>query len=167
VPSTTRRSQRCRTLAISVTDVANIAERRTDRMLDANRSHGLPPFLAYEVGVDSGHMIAQYTQAGIVAELKRLAVPASVDSIPSSAMQEDHVFLGWHAGRKLRRSVDGLRRVIVVEILTAAQALDFRSPLTPAPSPAPSMIWSVPSWTDPVPITFADTKGNTARTLFT
>ncbi len=120
-------------LAISVADVANIAERRTDRMLDANRSHGLPPFLAYEVGVDSGHMIAQYTQAGIVAELKRLAVPASVDSIPSSAMQEDHVSLGWHAGRKLRRSIDGLRRVLAVEILTAARALDFRAPLRPSP----------------------------------
>ena len=120
-------------LAISVADVANIAERRTDRMLDANRSHGLPPFLAYEVGVDSGHMIAQYTQAGIVAELKRLAVPASVDSIPSSAMQEDHVSLGWHAGRKLRRSIDGLRRVLAVEILTAARALDFRAPLQPGP----------------------------------
>ncbi len=118
-------------LAISVADVANIAERRTDRMLDRNRSHGLPPFLAFEVGVDSGHMIAQYTQAGIVAELKRLAVPASVDSIPSSAMQEDHVSLGWHAGRKLRRAVDGLRRVLAVEILTAARALDFRAPLQP------------------------------------
>ncbi|WP_354527535.1 histidine ammonia-lyase [Nakamurella sp. UYEF19] len=120
-------------LAISVADVANIAERRTDRMLDANRSHGLPPFLAYEVGVDSGHMIAQYTQAGIVAELKRLAVPASVDSIPSSAMQEDHVSLGWHAGRKLRRALDGYRRVLAVEILTAARALDFRIPLEPSP----------------------------------
>jgi len=120
-------------LAISVADVANIAERRTDRMLDANRSRGLPPFLAFEVGVDSGHMIAQYTQAGIVAELKRLAVPASVDSIPSSAMQEDHVSLGWHAGRKLRRSVDGFRRVVAIEILTAARALDFRAPLSPSP----------------------------------
>ena len=108
-------------LAISVADVAGISERRTDRMLDAARSHGLPPFLAHEVGVDSGHMIAQYTQAGIVSELKRLAVPASVDSIPSSAMQEDHVSLGWHAGRKLRRAVDGLRRVLAIEILTAAQ----------------------------------------------
>jgi len=120
-------------LAISVADAANIAERRTDRMLDANRSHGLPPFLAYEVGVDSGHMIAQYTQAAIVAELKRLAVPASVDSIPSSAMQEDHVSLGWHGGRKLRRSVDGFRRVLAIELLTAARALDFRCPLEPAP----------------------------------
>lgn len=118
-------------LAISVADVAGIAERRTDRMLDVSRSHGLPPFLAHEVGVDSGHMIAQYTQAGIVSELKRLAVPASVDSIPSSAMQEDHVSMGWHAGRKLRRSIDGLRRVIAIEILTAARALDLRGPLAP------------------------------------
>ncbi len=118
-------------LAISVADVASISERRTDRMLDPARSHGLPPFLAFEVGVDSGHMIAQYTQAGLVAELKRNAVPASVDSIPSSAMQEDHVSFGWHAGRKLRRSVDGLRRVLAVEMLTAARALDLRAPLRP------------------------------------
>jgi len=118
-------------LAISVADVAGISERRTDRMLDASRSQGLPPFLAHEVGVDSGHMIAQYTQAGIVSELKRLAAPASVDSIPSSAMQEDHVSMGWHAGRKLRRAVDGLRRVIAIEILTAARALDLRAPLQP------------------------------------
>lgn len=120
-------------LAIAAADVASISERRTDRMLDRNRSHGLPAFLAYEVGVDSGHMIAQYTQAGIVSEMKRLAVPASVDSIPSSAMQEDHVSLGWHAARKLRKSVDGLIRVLAIEILTAARALDFRSPLQPGP----------------------------------
>jgi histidine ammonia-lyase len=118
-------------LAISVADVASVAERRTDRMLDPARSHGLPPFLAHEVGVDSGHMIAQYTQAGIVSELKRLAAPASVDSIPSSAMQEDHVSMGWHAARKLRRSIDGLGRVLAIEILTAARALDLRAPLEP------------------------------------
>jgi histidine ammonia-lyase len=118
-------------LAISVADTASISERRTDRMLDPARSHGLPPFLAHEVGVDSGHMIAQYTQAGIVSELKRLAAPASVDSIPSSAMQEDHVSMGWHAGRKLRRALDGLTRVLAIEILTAARALDLRAPLAP------------------------------------
>ncbi|HET8591190.1 MAG TPA: histidine ammonia-lyase [Nakamurella sp.] len=118
-------------LAISVADVASISERRTDRLLDPARSHGLPPFLAHEVGVDSGHMIAQYTQAGIVSELKRLAVPASVDSIPSSAMQEDHVSMGWHAARKLRRSADGLARVLAIEILTAARGLDLRAPLQP------------------------------------
>ena len=123
-------------LAIAVADLASMAERRTDRMLDIARSHGLPPFLAAEPGVDSGHMIAQYTQAAIVSELKRLAVPASVDSIPSSAMQEDHVSMGWSAGRKLRRAIDGLTRVLAVEILTAARALDLRAPLAPAPATA-------------------------------
>ena len=123
-------------LAIATADVASISERRTDRFLDKARSHGLPPFLAADPGVDSGHMIAQYTQAAIVSELKRLANPASVDSIPSSAMQEDHVSMGWSAARKLRRSVDGLARVIGVEYLTAARALDMRAPLTPAPGTA-------------------------------
>jgi histidine ammonia-lyase len=123
-------------LAIAVADLASIAERRTDRMLDTARSHGLPPFLAGDAGVDSGHMIAHYTQAGIVSELKRLAAPASVDSIPTSAMQEDHVSMGWSAGRKLRRAVDGLTQVLAIEALTAARALDQRAPLTPAPATA-------------------------------
>ncbi|WP_328606709.1 histidine ammonia-lyase [Amycolatopsis sp. NBC_00345] len=120
-------------LAIPVADVASIAERRTDRMLDKARSQGLPPFLANDPGVDSGHMIAQYTQAAVVSELKRLAVPASVDSIPSSAMQEDHVSMGWSAARKLRKAVDGLTTVLAIELLTAARALDFRAPLEPSP----------------------------------
>ncbi len=113
-------------LAIVAADVASISERRTDRFLDKARNHDLPPFLADDPGVDSGHMIAQYTQAAIVSELKRLAAPASVDSIPSSAMQEDHVSMGWNAARKLRRSVDGLSRVVAIELLTAARALDLR-----------------------------------------
>ncbi|MBG6083893.1 histidine ammonia-lyase [Zhihengliuella flava] len=113
-------------LAIASADLASISERRTDRFLDKARSHGLNAFLADDPGVDSGHMIAQYTQAGIVSELKRLANPASVDSIPSSAMQEDHVSMGWSAGLKLRRSIDGLARVIAVELLTSARALDMR-----------------------------------------
>lgn len=121
-------------LAIAVADVASISERRTDRFLDVARNHGLNAFLADDPGVDSGHMIAQYTQAAIVSELKRLAVPASVDSIPSSAMQEDHVSMGWSAARKLRRAIDGLERVLAVEILTAARALDLRAPLEPAPA---------------------------------
>ncbi|WP_394278627.1 histidine ammonia-lyase [Microbacterium sp.] len=120
-------------LAIAVADVASISERRTDRALDRTRNNGLPPFLADEVGVDSGLMIAQYSAAGIVSELKRLAVPASVDSIPSSAMQEDHVSMGWAAARKLRRAVDGLARVLAIEILTGCRALDLRAPLQPAP----------------------------------
>ena len=120
-------------LAIPVADVASISERRTDRLLDKSRNQGLPPFLAHEVGVDSGYMIAQYSAAGIVSELKRLAVPASVDSIPSSAMQEDHVSMGWSAGRKLRRAVVGLRQVLAVELITAARALDLRVPVLPGP----------------------------------
>ncbi|MCW2797443.1 histidine ammonia-lyase [Nocardioides sp.] len=123
-------------LAIVAADVASMSERRTDRFLDKARSHGLNPFLAADPGVDSGHMIAQYTQAAIVSELKRLANPASVDSIPSSAMQEDHVSMGWSAARKLRRSVDGLTRVVGIEVLTAARALDMRAPLEPSPATA-------------------------------
>ncbi|MGI8677929.1 MAG: histidine ammonia-lyase [Jatrophihabitans sp.] len=118
-------------LAIPAADVASMSERRTDRMLDVARSRGLPPFLAHDPGVDSGHMIAQYTQAALVSELKRLAVPASVDSIPSSAMQEDHVSMGWSAARKLRRSLDALTRVLAIELLSAARALDLRAPLLP------------------------------------
>ncbi|MGX9348841.1 histidine ammonia-lyase [Microbacterium sp. KNMS] len=113
-------------LAIAAADVASMSERRTDRFLDVARNHGLPPFLAADPGLDSGLMIAQYTAAGIVSEMKRLAVPASVDSIPSSAMQEDHVAMGWAAARKLRRSIDGLARVLAIELLTATRALDFR-----------------------------------------
>ena len=123
-------------LAIPVADVASMSERRTDRFLDVARNHGLSPFLAHDPGVDSGHMIAQYTQAAIVSELKRIAAPASVDSIPSSAMQEDHVSMGWSAARKLRRAVDGLTRVLAIEILTAARGLELRAPLTPAPATA-------------------------------
>lgn len=119
-------------LAIAAADVASMSERRTDRFLDVNRNHGLPPFLADDPGVDSGHMISQYTQAAIVSELKRLAVPASVDSLPSSAMQEDHVSMGWNAARKLRLSVAGLRRVLAVELLVGTRALDLRAPLLPA-----------------------------------
>lgn len=119
-------------LAVVTADLASISERRTDRFLDTARNRGLNAFLADDPGVDSGHMIAQYTQAGIVSELKRLAVPASADSIPSSAMQEDHVSMGWAAARKLRKSVDGLQRVLAIEILTAARAIDMRGG-TPAP----------------------------------
>jgi histidine ammonia-lyase len=119
-------------LAIATADAASISERRTDRFLDVARNGGLSAFLADDPGVDSGHMIAQYTQAAIVSELKRLAVPASVDSIPSSAMQEDHVSMGWNAARKLRRAVDGYARVLAVEVLTASRALDLRAPLEAA-----------------------------------
>lgn len=113
-------------LAIVTADLASISERRTDRFLDPARNRGLNAFLADDPGVDSGHMIAQYAQAGIVSEMKRLANPSSADSIPSSAMQEDHVSMGWSAARKLRKAVDGLQRVLAIEILTAARAIDMR-----------------------------------------
>jgi histidine ammonia-lyase len=121
-------------LAIAAADLGSIAERRTDRLLDKNRSHGLPPFLADDAGVDSGLMIAQYTQAALVSELKRLAVPASADSIPSSAMQEDHVSMGWSAARKLRTAVGNLSRIIAVELYAATRAIELRRHLTPAPA---------------------------------
>jgi histidine ammonia-lyase len=123
-------------LAIAATDLGSIAERRTDRALDQYRSAGLPPFLAHDPGVDSGLMIAQYTQAGLVSENKRLSTPASVDSIPSSAMQEDHVSMGWSAARKLRKVVDNLARILAIELVTAARAIEFRTGLTPAPATA-------------------------------
>jgi len=121
-------------LAIAVADLGSIAERRTDRALDKNRSAGLPPFLADDPGVDSGLMIAQYTQAALVSENKRLASPASVDSIPSSAMQEDHVSMGWSAARKLRKAVSNLTNIIAIELVTAARAIELRAPLTPSPA---------------------------------
>jgi histidine ammonia-lyase len=121
-------------LAIAAADLGSMAERRTDRMLDPNRSAGLPPFLAQDPGVDSGLMIAQYTQAGLVSENKRLAVPASVDSIPSSAMQEDHVSMGWSAARKLRKVVDNVARILAIELVTAARAIEMRSELLSAPA---------------------------------
>ena len=123
-------------LAIAAADLGSISERRTDRALDQHRSAGLPPFLAYDPGVDSGLMIAQYTQAGLVSENKRLAVPASVDSIPSSAMQEDHVSMGWSAARKLRKVVENLSRILAIELVTSARAIEFRVGLTPSPATA-------------------------------
>jgi histidine ammonia-lyase len=122
----------CDFLAIAAADVGAIAERRTDRLLDASRSQGLPPFLADEPGVDSGLMITQYTQAAMVAENRRLAVPASIDSLPTSAMQEDHVSMAWGAARKLRSTLANLRRILAVELLCAARALELRAPLAPA-----------------------------------
>jgi histidine ammonia-lyase len=100
-------------------------------MLDAVRSHGLPPFLAVEAGVNSGLMLAQYTQAAMVAENRRLAAPASVGSLPTSAMQEDHVSMGWGAARKLRTALENLTRIIAVELAVAARALELRAPLEP------------------------------------
>jgi histidine ammonia-lyase len=123
----------CDLLAIAVADIGSMSERRTDRLLDPTRSQGLPPFLAVEPGVNSGLMLAQYTQAAMVAENRRLAVPASVDSLPTSAGQEDHVSMAWGAARKLRIAIRNLRRIVAVELVSAGRALDLRRPLAPAP----------------------------------
>ena len=119
-------------LAIAVAEIGAIAERRMDRMLDKTRSHGLPPFLAHEVGVDSGLMIGHYTAAAMASENKRLAAPASVDSLPTSGMQEDHVSMAWLAVRKLRKVIDNVRRILAVEYVCAARAIDLRAPLEPS-----------------------------------
>jgi len=121
----------CDFATIAVAELASISERRTDRMLDPARSEGLPPFLASNPGVESGYMITQYVQAALVAENKVLAHPASVDSVPTSGGQEDHVSMGWGAARKLLQVVANVRRVIAIEMLCAAQAIDYRAPLEP------------------------------------
>jgi histidine ammonia-lyase len=126
-------------LAIAASEVGSISERRTDRMLDPAHSNGLPAFLAPDPGVNSGFMLAQYTQAALVAESKRLAVPASVDSIPTSGTTEDHVSMGWDAGRKALKAVANAEAVVSIEALAAAQALDHRAPLAPSPASAAAL----------------------------
>jgi histidine ammonia-lyase len=121
-------------LAIAAAEVGAIAERRVDRLLDVSRSRELPAFLTPDPGVNSGLMIAQYTAAGIVAENRRLASPASVDSVPTSGMQEDHVSMGWAAAVKLRRVLDNLTSLLAVELLAAVRGLQLRAPLTPSPA---------------------------------
>jgi histidine ammonia-lyase len=121
-------------LAIAAAEVGAIAERRVDRLLDPHRSEGLPPFLAEQPGVNSGLMVAQYTAAALVAENRRLAAPASVDSIPTSGMQEDHVSMGWGAALKLRSVLENLRHILAVELMSAARAQDLRRPLKAAPA---------------------------------
>jgi histidine ammonia-lyase len=122
----------CDFLAVAAAQVGAIAERRTDRLLDLARSHGLPAFLADDPGVNSGLMLAHYAQAAITAENRRLASPASVDSLPTSAMQEDHVSMGWSAARKLRTVLANLTGILAVELVCAARALELRAPLRPA-----------------------------------
>jgi histidine ammonia-lyase len=133
-------------MAIAAAEVGAIAERRIDRLLDVTRSMGLPAFLGESPGLDSGLMIAQYTAAALVAENRRLAAPASVDSIPTSGMQEDHVSMGWSAARKLRRTLENLTRILSVELLCSARALELRAPLVAAPATA-----AVTALIDPCP----------------
>jgi histidine ammonia-lyase len=113
-------------LAMAVAEIGAISERRTDRLLDPARSHGLAPFLAPEAGRNSGFMLSQYTAASLVSDNRRLAVPASVDSLPTSGMQEDHVSMGWSSAMKLRDAVDNLAAILAIEALVAAAGLEQR-----------------------------------------
>jgi histidine ammonia-lyase len=123
-------------LALATVGLASISERRLYRLLDPNSSNGLPPFLVEGSGLNSGFMLMQYTAASLVSECKTLAHPASVDSIPSSAGQEDHVSMGMTAARHLREIVANTELVLAMEAIAAAQALDLRAPLEAGPATA-------------------------------
>lgn len=123
----------CDSLAAATVGFASISERRLYRLLDPKTSNGLPPFLVGEAGVNSGFMVCQYTAASLVSEMKSLAHPAAVDSITSSAGQEDHVSMGMIAARHARECVHDAEAVVALELLAAAQACDLRGPVRPAP----------------------------------
>jgi histidine ammonia-lyase len=118
--------------AIAVAEIANISERRLERLVNPDLS-GLPAFLASHPGLHSGFMMAQVTAAALVSENKGLAHPASVDSIPTSAGQEDHVSMGAWAARKATRILENAEQVLSIEFLAACQGLDFLSPLKTSP----------------------------------
>jgi histidine ammonia-lyase len=117
--------------AIALTEVASISERRTARLVDAHLSGGLPAFLSDNPGLESGLMIAQYTAAALVNELQTLAHPSSIDTVPTSANQEDHVSMGATSALRLLSVLDRATTVLAIEALCAAQGLDFRLPLRP------------------------------------
>lgn len=116
---------------IAVAEFGSISERRVSRMVDKSLSNGLPPFIIGDSGVNSGFMISQYTAAAVVSENKTLAHPASVDSIPTSANQEDHVSMGYWASLKGTRILENVQKVLGIEVLSACQGIDFSKPLNP------------------------------------
>jgi histidine ammonia-lyase len=122
-------------MAIAIADVSTLSERHTNRLLNPALS-GMPPFLAAEPGLDSGLMMAQYTAAALVTELRALSQPATVQNASTSADQEDHVSMGLHAALKARRGVELLRNVVAIELVAGVQALDFRAPKRPSPGVA-------------------------------
>ena len=128
------------TLAIGLAQLGGIAERRVDRLVNPLTSEGLPPFLSPHGGVHSGYMLAQYVAAALVAELRTLAHPASVDSIPTSGLQEDYNSMGAGAALKLRRALALVRQVLTIELVLAAQALDLRAPLEPGRGSAAALV---------------------------
>jgi histidine ammonia-lyase len=152
-------------LAIAAAEVGAIAERRVDRLLDVTRSRQLPPFLSPDAGVNSGLMIAQYTAAGIVAENRRLAAPASVDSLPTSGMQEDHVSMGWSATKKLRTVLDNLASLLAVELLAGVRGLQLRAPLEPSPAGRAAVALVAPFAGEPGPDVFLAPVLEAARNL--
>jgi histidine ammonia-lyase len=115
--------------AIALTDLMSITERRIDRLVNPDLNDGLPPFLSAEPGVSSGYMIAQVCAASLLNEAKVLAHPASVDSVPTSGGKEDHVSMGMTSALKLRQIVENAEYVLAIELMTAAEGLDFRRPL--------------------------------------
>jgi histidine ammonia-lyase len=119
------------TACIAIAELANIAERRIEQLVNPAMSSGLPPFLAPRSGLDSGYMIAQVTAAALVSENKVLCHPSSVDSIPSSAGKEDHVSMGTISARKCGQIAEHVRTVLAIEAMVAAQGLDYRKPLVP------------------------------------
>jgi histidine ammonia-lyase len=119
------------TLAMAVSELANISERRVERLVNPTLSEGLPPFLTVDGGLNSGFMIPQYVAAALVSENKALCHPASVDSIPTSAGQEDHVSMGNAAGLKAWQVLANAERVLAIELLAGAQAIEFLAPLEP------------------------------------
>lgn len=129
----------CDSLAAALVGLASISERRLYRLLDSKSSNGLPPFLVGDAGVNSGFMVCQYTAASLVSESKSLAHPATVDSITSSAGQEDHVSMGMIAARHARHCVANAEAVVALELLAAAQALELRAPLRPAAATAAAL----------------------------
>ena len=115
---------------IAMAEIGSISERRTARLVDAKLS-GLPPFLIANSGINSGFMIPQYVSAALVSENKVLAHPSSVDSIPTSANQEDHVSMGMYSARKGLEILNNVKKTLAIELLLAAQGLEFSKPLRP------------------------------------
>jgi histidine ammonia-lyase len=120
-------------VSIALAGLGGIVERRIDRMMDPARSEGLPPFLAPEAGVNSGFMLAHYTAAALLNRLRGHASPSSIDSVPTSGGQEDHVSMGWNACRQMRAAVADATRIVAIETVCAAEALDLRG-IEPGPA---------------------------------
>ena len=118
---------------MAVSELASISERRLERLVNPSLSEGLPPFLTLEGGLNSGFMITQYVAAALVSENKSLCHPASVDSIPTSAGQEDHVSMGNAAGLEALQVLANAERALAIELLAGAQAIEFLAPLEPGP----------------------------------